>query len=69
LVFLRDLIFAEHKIENMPMLGRTPLVLAQPAFGVIPSSDPRFYRPFDNAGPSCPSPKTDPTGSPAQSEP
>lgn len=39
-------------IENMPMNGRTPLVLAQLAFGVIPSSDPRFYRPFDNAGPS-----------------
>lgn len=40
------------QIENMPMNGRTPLVLAQLAFGVIPSSDPRFYRPFDNAGPS-----------------
>ncbi len=39
-------------IENMPMNGRTPLVLAQLAFGVVPSSDPRFYRPFDNAGPS-----------------
>ena len=40
------------QIENMPMNGRTPLVLAQLAFGVVPSSDPRFYRPFDNAGPS-----------------
>jgi hypothetical protein len=39
-------------IEKMPMNGRTPLVLAQLAFGVIPASDPRFYRPFDNAGPS-----------------
>jgi hypothetical protein len=39
-------------IENMPMNGRTPLVLAQLAFGVIPSSDPRFFRPFDNGGPS-----------------
>lgn len=40
------------QIENMPLNGRTPLVLAQLAFGVVPSSDPRFYRPFDNAGPS-----------------
>lgn len=40
------------QIENMPMNGRTPLVLAQLAFGVVPNSDPRFYRPFDNAGPS-----------------
>ena len=39
-------------IEKMPMNGRTPLVLAQLAFGVIPASDPSFYRPFDNAGPS-----------------
>jgi hypothetical protein len=46
-----QVISARH-IENMPMLGRTPLVLAQLAFGVIPSRDPRFYRPFDNAGPS-----------------
>ncbi|MCL6506510.1 MAG: TonB-dependent receptor [Bryobacteraceae bacterium] len=39
-------------IENLPMNGRTPLSLAQIAFGVIPLSDPRFQRPFDNAGPS-----------------
>src|SRR5260370_16632193 len=36
----------------MPMNGRTPLVLAQLAMGVVPNSDPRFNRPFDNAGPS-----------------
>lgn len=40
------------QIENMPMNGRTPLVLAQLAFGVTPNSDPKFARPFDNAGPS-----------------
>ncbi len=34
------------------MAGRTALVLAQLSFGVIPLSDPKFYRPFDNAGPS-----------------
>jgi hypothetical protein len=34
------------------MNGRTPLVLAQLAYGVIPTSDPRFTRPFDNSGPS-----------------
>ncbi len=40
------------QIENMPMNGRTPMVLAQLAFGVIPATDPRFTRPFDNAGPA-----------------
>ncbi|HYL74203.1 MAG TPA: TonB-dependent receptor [Bryobacteraceae bacterium] len=40
------------QVENMPMNGRTPLVLAQLAMGVVPNSDPRFNRPFDNAGPS-----------------
>lgn len=40
------------QIENMPMNGRTPLVLAQLAFGVTPNSDPKFSRPFDNSGPS-----------------
>src|SRR5438874_5536903 len=40
------------QIENMPMNGRTPLVLAQLAFGVTPNSDPKFARPFDNSGPS-----------------
>ena len=36
----------------MPVSGRTPLALAQLAFGVVPNTDPRFTRPFDNAGPS-----------------
>ena len=40
------------QVENMPMAGRTPLVLAQLSFGVIPNNDPRFYRPFDDGGPS-----------------
>ncbi len=40
------------QIENMPMNGRTPLSLAQLAFGVTATSDPKFQRPFDNAGPS-----------------
>src|SRR5260370_20643892 len=40
------------QIENLPMNGRTPLVLAQLAFGVIPNSDPKFNRPFDNGGPA-----------------
>lgn len=45
-------VISARQIDNMPLNGRTPLVLAQLAFGVVPSSDPRFYRPFDNAGPS-----------------
>jgi len=40
------------QIENMPINGRAPLALAQLAFGVTPNSDPKFSRPFDNAGPS-----------------
>jgi hypothetical protein len=42
----------QRQIENMPINGRAPLVLAQLAFGVTPNSDPKFSRPFDNAGPS-----------------
>ena len=40
------------QIENLPINGRAPLTLAQMAFGVTPNSDPKFSRPFDNAGPS-----------------
>jgi hypothetical protein len=40
------------QIASLPMNGRTPLTLAQLSFGITPSSDPRFTRPFDNAGPS-----------------
>ncbi len=40
------------EIANMPVNGRTPLVLAQMAFGVVPSGQPAFVRPFDNGGPS-----------------
>lgn len=40
------------QVENMPLNGRTPLVLAQLAMGVVPNSDPKFNRPFDNAGPA-----------------
>src|SRR5258708_39803345 len=39
-------------IDHIPLSGRTPLALAQLACGVVPTDDPRFTRPFDNAGPS-----------------
>jgi hypothetical protein len=45
-------VIGENQIAVLPMNGRTPLTLAQLAYGVTPSSDPRFTRPFDNAGPS-----------------
>lgn len=45
-------VISSAQIENMPVSGRTPLALAQLAFGVVPNTDPRFTRPFDNAGPS-----------------
>ncbi len=45
-------VITSRQIENIPLNGRTPLTLAQLSFGVIPNSDPRFNRPFDNSGPS-----------------
>ena len=45
-------VIGSSQVENMPLNGRTPLVLAQLAMGVVPNSDPKFNRPFDNAGPS-----------------
>ena len=45
-------VITSSQVENMPMNGRTPLVLAQLAIGVVPNSDPKFNRPFDNSGPS-----------------
>lgn len=45
-------VITTRQIDNMPLSGRTPLALAQLAFGVTPTDDPRFTRPFDNAGPS-----------------
>lgn len=40
------------QVDKMPLSGRTPLALAQLAFGVVPTNDPRFTRPFDNGGPA-----------------
>ncbi len=45
-------VITTQQIDRMPVSGRTPLALAQLAFGVTPNTDPRFTRPFDNAGPS-----------------
>ena len=45
-------VIGQNEISVLPMNGRTPLTLAQLSYGVTPSSDPRFTRPFDNAGPS-----------------
>lgn len=45
-------VISESLVQSIPMNGRTPLTLAQLAFGVTPASDPRFTRPFDNSGPS-----------------
>lgn len=39
-------------IDNMPVNGRTPLILAQLAFGAISTGNPQFNHPFDNSGPS-----------------
>jgi len=40
------------QLENMPMNGRTPLVLAQLAPGVMFTGNQTFIRPYDNNGPA-----------------
>ncbi len=45
-------VISQDQISVLPMNGRTALTLAQLSYGVTPASDPRFTRPFDNAGPS-----------------
>lgn len=42
-------VISSRLIEAFPMNGRSPLTLAQISFGVVPTSDPLFQRPFDNA--------------------
>ncbi len=39
-------------IENMPVNGRTPMILGQLAYGAISTGNPQFNHPFDNSGPS-----------------
>lgn len=39
-------------IENLPVNGRTPLILGQLAYGAISTGNPQFNHPFDNSGPS-----------------
>ena len=39
-------------IENMPVNGRTPMILGQLAYGAISTGNPTFNHPFDNSGPS-----------------
>ncbi|QEE29204.1 TonB-dependent receptor [Terriglobus albidus] len=39
-------------IENMPVNGRTPLILGQLAYGAISTGNPQFNHPYDNSGPS-----------------
>src|SRR5690348_3011489 len=43
----------ERQIQNMPLNGRTPLLLSQLSIGVIPTNNPQFIRPFDDGGPSA----------------
>jgi hypothetical protein len=39
-------------IENMPVNGRTPLILGQLAYGALSTGNPQFNHPYDNSGPS-----------------
>ena len=45
-------VISGRSVENLPMNGRAPLLLAQTSIGVVSTADPKFSRPFDNAGPS-----------------
>jgi hypothetical protein len=38
------------QVEDLPVNGRTPLMLAQLSMGVIPEGQPSLVHPFDNAG-------------------
>ncbi|HEU5342399.1 carboxypeptidase regulatory-like domain-containing protein [Edaphobacter sp.] len=42
----------QEDIENMPVNGRTPMILAQLAYGALSTGNPQFNHPFDNSGPS-----------------
>ena len=46
-------VITSREIEDMPLRGRTAMVLAQLAIGVVyQRTDRRSFRPFDNSGPS-----------------
>lgn len=38
------------QVEDLPVNGRTPLMLAQLAIGVLPEGSPSLVHPFDNGG-------------------
>jgi hypothetical protein len=45
-------VITTNQVENMPMNGRTPMALAQLAYGVTPAGGGSRIRPFDNSGPT-----------------
>ena len=45
-------VITTNQVENMPMNGRTPMALAQLAFGVTPAGGGTRIRPYDNSGPT-----------------
>ena len=45
-------VIGSQQINNTPLAGRTPLMPAQLAFGVVTIAEPQHARPFDNQAPS-----------------
>jgi hypothetical protein len=45
-------VITTNQVENMPMNGRTPMALAQLAYGVTPAGGGTRIRPYDNSGPA-----------------
>jgi len=45
-------VITTNQVENMPINGRTPMALAQLAFGVTPAGGGTRIRPYDNSGPT-----------------
>src|SRR5882672_12619654 len=43
-------VITTNQVENMPLNGRTPMALAQLAFGVTPAGGGTRIRPYDNSG-------------------
>jgi len=40
-------VISQHQVENMPLSGRSPIVLAWYAYGVTPTKPPKQARPYD----------------------
>lgn len=45
-------ILESRQVSNLPLAGRAALILSQVAYGIVPTGNIQFVRPYDAAGPS-----------------